>query len=159
MILYRPGMRQIKRKPRTRIIGIDKRIVTPVLRIPVKLMGSYTLYYTPVKVQGGLGTEDDIRVAPRSPVIPSASDLVITGVIKIKGREGDIVDVYQVRSEEIVFPPRFFSSRTRWIFKNGLWTAVFTHVFSNVNGITDVCYCYTPDIHECDCRVETGKED
>ncbi|MCI4409762.1 MAG: hypothetical protein JHC26_11775 [Thermofilum sp.] len=152
-------MSQKNHKPRTKIIRIDKRITTPVLNVPVKLFGYYTLYYAQVKVNGDLETEDDIRVTPRSPVILSASDLKITGVIKIKGKEGDIIDVYQVRSEEMLFPPQFFSSRTRWVFENGLWRAIFTQVSSNINGVTDVCYCYSPDIRECSCGAETGEEE
>jgi hypothetical protein len=152
-------MRQVTRKPRTKIIRIDKRIATPVLWIPVKLMGFYTLYYAPVKVQGDLEAEYETRTAPRTPATLSASDLAVTGVVKIRGKEGDVVDVYQVRGDEMLFPPRFFSSRTRWIYRNGLWTAVFTLVSSNMNGFTDVCYCYSSNIDECECGLETVEED
>ena len=141
-------MKQKTRKPK--LVRIEKRIVTPVLKVPVKLLGCYTLYYAPVKVKDDLEIEDDVRVDRMSR---------ITGLLKIKGKEGDVIDVYQVKSEEMLFPPRFFSSRTRWIFKDGLWTAIFTQVFSNTDGVTNVCYCYSSNTDECNCGAETGEED
>jgi hypothetical protein len=133
-----------KMRPKTRIVKIEKEISTPILKIPVKLLGHYSLYYAPINEV--LDIQDDLKV----------TGLGIVGILTVKGREGAMIDVYQYRSEDMVFPPRFFSSRTRWSYTNGRWRAVFTHVFSNIDSITDVCYCYSD---ECNCSFGRDEED
>jgi hypothetical protein len=136
-----------KIRPKTKMVKIEKDISTPVLRIPVKLLGYYSLYYAPVNEV--LDVDDSLRVTGAG----------IVGVLTIKGREGAMIDVYQYRNEEMIFPPKFFSSRTRWVFRGGRWKAIFTQVFSNIDGITDICYCYSSDTDECNCSFGRDEEE
>jgi hypothetical protein len=136
-----------KIRPKTKIVKIEKDISTPVLRIPVKLFGYYSLYYAPVNET--LDVQDDLKITSAG----------IVGILTVSGKEGAMIDVYQYRDEEMVFPPRFFSNRTRWKYENGRWTAIFTQVFSNIDGITDVCYCYSSNTDECNCSFGRDDED
>jgi hypothetical protein len=139
-------MRQKDQKPR--LVKIEKDIYMPVLRIPVKLKGYFVIYFE--LIRGNIEITYDTK---------RTYDGNIEGWASITTKESAVVDIYLYRLESMLFPPRFFSSRTRWKYNGGRWEAVFTHVFSNMREKREICYCYSSDTDECNCSFAREEED
>jgi len=140
-------MRQITQKPR--LVKIEKKIILPSLKFPVKLRGYYAIYFELIK--GNIKIVDDTRRTYDGNIEGWATIIAET--------EGTVVDIYQYRVESMVFPSKLISSRTRWIYRNGHWEAAFTHTFNNIHGRRETCYCYSSNIDECNCNFVRDEED
>jgi len=129
-------------------VKMEKKIVLPTLRIPVRVKPNYVIYYELV-----MGVIDILEDTERSP------DGSIEGWVTLTSdMDWTLVDTYLFRVESLV-PPKIFLSRTRWIYIDDHWEALFTDVYSNIDDATSTCYCYTPNERDCTCGAKIGEDD